>query len=85
MFYRFDGFRNCPFGSTSVRTVPLTKKDEPLMPGPADYHKIEAKSNDRPSHTFISHTKRLHSPLATVGFIHEAHIITLSRCMRVVD
>lgn len=67
-FNRLDGFKNCPFGSTSIRTLPLTKKHESLMPGPADYQENvkSQRTNDRLSHTFASTTNRFYSPSATV-------------------
>ena len=35
--FRFHGTYKCPFGSTSVRTAPLVKRDEIMYPGPAHY------------------------------------------------
>ena len=61
---RMAGFNQCPFGTTSSRTIPLTKKDESQMPGPAYYQDVRPKTNDRLSHTFASTTSRLYSPPA---------------------
>ena len=36
---RMQGIQKYPFGTTSVRTAPLTKKDELHMPGPTHYQK----------------------------------------------
>lgn len=71
LYCRLDGSNRIPFGSTSVRTVPLTKKDVFHMPGPADYQDSKTQSpryynKDKLSHTFASSSKRLYSP-NTVG------------------
>ena len=78
---RMQGIRKCPFGTTSVRTAPLVKRDELYMPGPAHYHQQsqsqgeqgggeEGKgANSKPqrlSHTFASTSKRLYSPPSIV-------------------
>ena len=65
----------CPFGSTSVRTAPLVKKDVILGPGPARYQQLESQpaekggrgqQESKPSYTFASTTSRLYSPPSIV-------------------
>ena len=75
---RVFGIQKYPFGTTSVRTAPLIKKDELHMPGPAHYQETaeentpqegratKAKSTPKLSHTFASTTKRLYSPPSIV-------------------
>ena len=79
---RMQGIRKCPFGTTSVRTAPLVKRDELYLPGPGHYHQQsqpqgeqqgggeEGKgANSKPqrlSHTFASTSKRLYSPPSIV-------------------
>ena len=51
------------FGSSSVRTAPLTRTQEDLFPGPAHYTNKDNKQKDvQLSSTFASLTERLHSP-----------------------
>ena len=71
---RFHGTYKYPFGSTSVRTAPLIRKDEINGPGPAHYQRRRAQSGkaeggrggegetSKPSCTFASTTSRLYSP-----------------------
>ena len=75
-----NGIHRHPFGSTSVRTAPLIKKDEFHMPGPAHYQQdpsSEEADPDAPqpqiktqkpkkSFMFSSTSKRLYSPPAIV-------------------
>ena len=52
------------FGTSSVRTVPMTRTHEDLFPGPAHYTNTDkkAKQDVQLSSTFASLTDRLHSP-----------------------
>ncbi|CAI8002297.1 Sperm-tail PG-rich repeat-containing protein 2 [Geodia barretti] len=76
---QFHGTYKCPFGSTSVRTAPLIKKDVILGPGPAHYQPSESQTVEpgdggrsqqpretKPSYTFASTTSRLYSPPSIV-------------------
>ena len=79
---RMQGIRKCPFGTTSVRTAPLVKRDELYLPGPAHYHQQSQPqgeqqgggedgkgANSKPqrlSHSFASTSKRLYSPPSIV-------------------
>ena len=79
---RMQGIRKCPFGTTSVRTAPLVKRDELYLPGPAHYHQQSHPqgeqqgggedgkgANSKPqrlSHSFASTSKRLYSPPSIV-------------------
>ncbi|KAL5457127.1 hypothetical protein EMCRGX_G034367 [Ephydatia muelleri] len=60
----------CPFGSTSVRTVPLIKRDTVDLPGPAQYQQddllVTMTRRQKLSSCFASATKRLPSPPAIV-------------------
>ena len=75
IIYRVQG---SPFGSTSVRTLPLHKKDDIYTPGPAHYQDTNqsTEKHDRFSHSFASKTKRLYSPPAIVA----VRIIVTSQC-----
>ncbi len=69
-----------PFGTTSMRTAPLVKKDAMYMPGPASYPNNSSvdeldpegpqpvKTNQMPKNSsmFSSTSKRLYSPPAIV-------------------
>ena len=44
---RFHGMHKCPFGSTSVRTAPLIRKDEINGPGPARYQQKMVADGER--------------------------------------
>ena len=88
---RMQGIRKCPFGTTSVRTAPLVKRDELYMPGPGHYHQQSQPqgeqgggeggkgANSKPqrlSHTFASTSKRLYSPPSIVTVsLHNTHLI----------
>lgn len=61
----------CPFGSTSMRTVPLVNRDAIDLPGPAQYQNagqdellIKMTQRQKLSSCFASTTKRLPSPPA---------------------
>lgn len=56
------------FGSSSMRSVPLTRIHEDLFPGPAHYTNMEnpPKKEVQLSSTFASATNRLHSQPPTV-------------------
>jgi hypothetical protein len=71
--FRMTGLQPCPFGTTSIRTVPLTKKDESQMPGPAHYQDAKHRSDDRLSHAFASTTSRLYSPPAVCCKVDGLH------------
>lgn len=84
--FRLQGIQKHPFGSTSVRTAPLVKKDELDMPGPAHYQKKtesgeddpegEVKSYNRPlkfNHMFASTTGRLYTPPKIVMVCYITH------------
>ncbi|XP_064382075.1 sperm-tail PG-rich repeat-containing protein 2-like isoform X2 [Halichondria panicea] len=79
-----NGVHQHPFGTTSVRTVPLVKKDDLHMPGPADYlkqdpsseevdpestHLMKATQRPKNSSMFSSTSKRLYVPPAIVADI----------------
>ncbi len=73
-----NGVHQHPFGTTSVRTVPLVKKDALYMPGPARYPQSSLSEELDPEGTqpvrpiqvpkkssmFSSTSKRLYSPPA---------------------
>lgn len=70
------------FGSGSVRTAPLVKKDERLLPGPAHYHQ-QGEGNPPPakprsSYTFASTSKRLYSPPSVAMVQYVSGTVSLS-------
>ena len=69
--------KKVPFGSSSVRTAPMTKTHEDLFPGPAHYTNTDKKTKQdaQPSSTFASLTDRLHSPppIVKVKFLNPVH------------
>ena len=85
---RFHGTHKCPFGSTSVRTAPLIRKDEINGPGPARYQQKMVADGERgreregetsrPSYTFASTSSRLYCPpsIVTVRHSHSLHTHT---------
>ena len=70
--------KKVPFGSSSVRTAPMTKTHEDLFPGPAHYTNTDKKTKHdvQPSSTFASLTDRLHSPppIVKVKFPNPVHM-----------
>ena len=61
------------FGSSSVRTAPITRTHEDLFPGPAHYTNTDKKPKQQDvqlSSTFASLTDRLHSPPPIVKVTH---------------
>jgi hypothetical protein len=62
--YSMTSKKKVAFGSSSVRTVPMTRTHEDLLPGPAHYTNTDKKPNQdfQLSSTFASVTDRLHSP-----------------------
>jgi hypothetical protein len=63
---------NGVFGTSSIRTVPLVKKDDYELPGPAQYHSNSGDTPSpvlRPSSMFSSNSKRLYSPPTIVTSI----------------
>ena len=46
IIFRFHGTFKCPFGSTSLRTAPLIKRDQILGPGPAHYQQGSASGKE---------------------------------------
>lgn len=52
-YYRLQGIHKYPFGTTSVRTAPLTKKDEYYMPGPAHYQRDVMSGEEEAGDTVV--------------------------------